>query len=94
MSSGRRAAARRRHPSSLWLPDHERLRRALAARLADEGHPRPLLGATVLALRGVLGAAHGELAEALGVSRDVIVDAEHGVALLDQEDGQIGRFDG
>lgn len=94
MTDADRDRARRRHPSSQWVPDHARLRRLLADRLEAEGHPRPVLGATVLALRGVLDVGRSELAGALGVAEDELAAAEDGPDPASLRDGQVGPFAG
>lgn len=73
-----RDAARQRHPSAWWHPDHDRLRRLIAARLAADGHPTPLLAATVVAVRGVLRMDQAQFAAALGVSVEEVTALEAG----------------
>lgn len=73
-------AAQARHPAASWAPDHERLRRQLASRLHEEGHPTPAFSATLLGVRGVLGMDRATFAGAIGVEEHRLVAMEEGGA--------------
>ncbi|MGI8794696.1 MAG: hypothetical protein ACR2H3_16235 [Acidimicrobiales bacterium] len=75
-----REAARGRHPSQSWAPDHDRLRRALAADLDARGHPWPLFAATILGVRGRLGLDEASFASAIGLSEQGLRAIEAGEA--------------
>lgn len=74
-----RAAARTRHPSSIWRADHDRLRQRLSAQLAEEGHPQPVLAATLLSIRGRLGLDRAAFCEITGVSPLAVAAVEEGL---------------
>lgn len=86
-----RDAARQRHPSAWWHPDHDRLRRLIAEQLAATGHRSPVLAATVVAVRGVLRMDRSEFAAVLGVPVEEVAALEDGAAVDDDEDEQQPR---
>ena len=77
MSAGR-AAAKSRHPSSIWRADHEKLRHRLAATLHAEGHPEPALAATLLSIRGRLGLDRSSFCEMTGIDPRLVAAVEDG----------------
>ena len=73
-----RAAARSRHPSSIWRADHDRLRHRLAATLHAEGHPEPALAATLLSIRGRLGLDRSSFCDMTGIDPRLVTAIEDG----------------
>ena len=76
--SAARAAARSRHPASIWRADHDRLRHRLAAALRAEGHPEPALAATLLSIRGRLGLDRAHFCQVTGVDPVLVAAVEDG----------------
>lgn len=73
-------ATRSRHPAWRWSPDHDGLRRRLAARLAEEGHPWPEMAATLVAVRGRMGTDVSGLAGLVGADPALLAAVERGDA--------------
>lgn len=73
-----RAAARSRHPSNTWQPDHGRLRRRLAEQLHAGGHPQPGLAAALLALRGRLNLDRQAFCDLTGLDPSAVGEVEDG----------------
>lgn len=74
------AAGRARHPTGQWSRQTVRLRRRVQSRLAEEGHPWPLLAATLIAARGRMGLTRTEFATELGIAPRVVTAVEEGTA--------------
>ena len=76
--SAARSAGRSRHPSSIWRPDHDRLRQRLAADLDAEGHPEPGLAAALLSIRGRLGLDRATFCQLTGADPLLVAAVEEG----------------